>query len=239
MIRTVMFDAAHTLLDPHPPSARVYAQFGARHGYRVTEGALAAALKPLWWSLRSEKEALTMASGTSEEFERAWWRELVDRAFRDAGEERGIGDACFQELYEHFGTGPAWRVFEDVRPTVRELNRRGVRLGILSNFDSRLRGVLRDHALESEFHSLTISSEVGWEKPHPNIYMLALEAAGALAGETLMVGDDWHHDVEGPRTAGMESVWLRRSGPPDPRPSVSTLTALLDLIPGSIGPGIA
>lgn len=239
MIRAVMFDAAHTLLDPHPPSARVYASFGVRHGYRVTEESLAASLKPLWWSLRAEKESRTMVSGTSEEFERAWWRGLVDRAFRDAGEDRGIGDECFQELYEHFGTGSAWRIFEDVRPTIEALKQRGVRLGVLSNFDSRLRQVLRGHSLEAEFHTLTISSEAGWEKPHPNIYKIALEASGMAPSETLMVGDDWHHDVEGPRAAGMESVWLRRSGPSDPRPSVPALTALLDLVPGPGGPRIA
>ena len=233
MMRAVLFDAAHTLLDPDPPSARAYAAIGARHGYRVTEETLGAALRPLWWPLRAEKEARTMVSGTNEELEREWWRGLVDRAFRDAGEPRGIGDECFQDIYDHFARGAAWKIFEDVRPALAGLRAKGIRCGVCSNFDSRLTAVLADHDLAGSFDSLTISSLAGWEKPHPNIYRAALAALGSEPSETLMVGDDWQHDVEGPRAAGMQAVWLRRQGPAENQPSISSLLDLLDLTPDS------
>ncbi|HVP39585.1 MAG TPA: HAD-IA family hydrolase [Candidatus Saccharimonadales bacterium] len=223
MIRAVFLDAAHTLIDPDPPSADVYAEVGARHGLRVTPAAMRAALAPLWWTMRAEKNRSSALTGTNEEMERAWWRSLLERAFRDAGEDRALDDACFQEIFGHFAHGAAWRVFPDVRPALEALRGRGLRLGVLSNFDSRLRPVLDEQGLAPYFEAVIISSEVGWEKPHARIYGAALEALGAAPAEALMVGDDWQHDVEGPQAVGMRALWLRRSGAPDPRPSVASL----------------
>jgi putative hydrolase of the HAD superfamily len=223
MIQAVFFDAAHTLIDPHPPSAEVYAACGARHGMGVGAEAMRAALAPLWWTMRAEKNRASAITGTNEEMEEAWWRTLLERAFRDAGEERPLTEELFREIFWHFAQGEAWQVFPDVRPAVAALRARGLRLGVLSNFDSRLRPVLADHHLDTEFDSLTISSEAGWEKPHPNIYQTAMASLGVAPGESLMVGDDWEHDFEGPTAAGMRALWLNRSGKPDPRPSIASL----------------
>ena len=190
MTRVVFFDAAHTLIDPYPPSARVYAEIGIRHGHRVTEPGLAAALRPLWWSLRAQKAAVTAVSGTSEEREREWWHQLVDRAYRESGETGGVGEACFEDIYGHFARGSSWMVFPEVRAVLEALRSRGVRACVLSNFDFRLRRVLEEHGLAPEFAHIFISSEVGWEKPSPRIYRAALEAAGVPPAQALMVGDE-------------------------------------------------
>jgi putative hydrolase of the HAD superfamily len=223
MIQAVFFDAAHTLIDPHPPSAEVYAACGARHGLRVTTEAMRAALAPLWWTMRAEKNQASSVTGTNEEMEQAWWRTLLDRAFRDAGADRPVSEDLFREIFWHFSLGEAWHVFPDVLPAIEALRARGLRLGVLSNFDSRLRPVLSDHRLADRFDSITISSEAGWEKPHPNIYRAALAALDVPPDRALMVGDDWEHDYQGPTAMGMRALWLRRGGKPDPRPSISSL----------------
>ena len=223
MIRAVFFDAAHTLIDPRPPSAEVYAACGARHGMTVTAEAMRAALAPLWWTMRAEKNRGSAVTGTNEEMEQAWWRTLLARAFRDAGEARPVSEELFREIFRHFARGDAWKVFPDVPPAIAALRSRGMRLGVLSNFDSRLRPVLADHRLDDQFDSITISSEAGWEKPHPNIYQAALAALGVAPQEALMVGDDWEHDVQGPTAVGMRALWLSRSAKPDPRPSIVSL----------------
>ncbi|MBI5836481.1 MAG: HAD-IA family hydrolase [Candidatus Eisenbacteria bacterium] len=223
MIRAVFLDAAHTLIDPHPPSAEVYAEIGARRGYAVTAASLRDALAPLWWTMRAEKNRASAISGTSEEMERAWWREVLDRAFHEAGEPRRVDGDTFDEIFSHFARGDAWRLFPDVRPAVEALRARGLKLAVLSNFDSRLRPVLEDHGLTGCFDDLFISSEVGWEKPHPNIYATAMRTLGVTPEESLMVGDDWEHDVEGPTAVGMRALWLKRGGRPDARPSIGSL----------------
>ena len=62
----------------------------------------------------------------------------------------------FDELFERFRDREFWRVYDDVEPALAELKRRGLKLGVISNFDSRLYDVLRacrlDHFFDSIFH---------------------------------------------------------------------------------------
>ncbi len=232
MIKAVFFDAAHTLIDPHPPSAQVYAEFGRRHGHTVTADSLARALQPLWWRWREEKARDNGAGGTDEAREREWWRRLVDQAYREGGDPGGVSEECFDEIYEHFSQGEAWSVFPDVFPTLMEMRARRMHLGVLSNFDRRLRRVLREHDLFDLFDSVTISSEVGREKPHPDIYRHALQAASTPADQALMVGDDWEHDVEGPTKQGMQAFWIRRKGDAGGRPHIRSLEEMLLVLDG-------
>jgi putative hydrolase of the HAD superfamily len=53
---------------------------------------------------------------------------------------------------------------------------------------------------------VTFSGEVGWRKPHERIFNAALQALGATATETVMVGDSEHDDIGGAHTAGMRAV---------------------------------
>ena len=228
MIRAVFLDAAHTIIEPYPNSAKVYSEIAQKHGLDVTERGVAAALAPLWLTMRAEKFEDSRRNGTTEAAERAWWLRVVDRAFRDAGEPRGVTGACFDEIFTHFAKGEAWRVPPDVVPALEAFRARGLKLGVLSNFDYRLRSVLDDHDLTRRFDTLTISSEAGWEKPHPNIYRMALESLGVGPEEAVMSGDDWEHDVEGPRSMGMRAFWLRRKGTTEDRPHI---TSLLEIVP--------
>jgi len=227
-IRAVFLDAAHTIIEPYPASARVYSEIAQRHGLDVAEKPLAAALAPLWLTMRAEKFEDSRVRGTTEAAERAWWVRLVDRAFRDAGESRGVTPECFDEIFLHFAKGEAWRVPPDVVPALEAFRARGLALGVLSNFDYRLRSVLDDHGLTRRFDTLTISSEAGWEKPHPGIYRIAMESLGVAPGESVMSGDDWEHDVEGPTAQGMRAFWLRRRGTTEAKPHI---TSLLEILP--------
>jgi len=228
VIRAVFLDAAHTIIEPYPASAHVYSEIGRRHGYRVTEEGLAAALAPLWLTMRAAKFSVSRVQGTDEAAEKDWWRGVVDRAFRDSGEARGCGEACFEEIFTHFGKGDAWQVPPDVVPAIEAFRARGLKVGVLSNFDARLRSVLDDLDLTRRFDTLTISSEAGWEKPHPNIYRMAMRSLDVQPAEAVMAGDDWEHDVEGPTACGLRAFWLRRGGAPDGRPCIGSL---LEIVP--------
>jgi HAD superfamily hydrolase (TIGR01549 family) len=57
---------------------------------------------------------------------------------------------------------------------------------------------------------LVTSEEVGSAKPEPAIFRTALERAGAVAAEAVMVGDAWESDVLGARRSGVPAVWFNR-----------------------------
>jgi putative hydrolase of the HAD superfamily len=72
-------------------------------------------------------------------------------------------------------------------------------------------------------------------KPHPSIFEKALERANVTAGEAMMVGDSFKHDIEGALNAGWHAVLLRRSGEvpyalPQHLPVIRTLPDLLPLL---------
>lgn len=126
----------------------------------------------------------------------------------------------------------AWRVdgaqlgrqpYPDTIPTLRWVCDTGYRLGLISNRwygADLLQRELESCGLGSHFHSVTVSSDVGWLKPHPEIFYRALAALGTDAAETVMVGDSVRDDIAGAKRLGMRAVWKRNGRrhlpPPDP-----------------------
>ena len=66
----------------------------------------------------------------------------------------------------------------------------GVKLAVVSNFDTRLRPILRDLDLLHLFDSVVISAEVKAEKPNPVIFEQACAQLGVHANEAVVLGDD-------------------------------------------------
>jgi FMN phosphatase YigB (HAD superfamily) len=71
------------------------------------------------------------------------------------------------------------------------------------------------------------SKSHGRTKPHPSIFVAALEALGVAAGEAAMVGDSYEDDIEGARSLGMRAILLDRDGlHPGELDRIDTLLAL-------------
>ncbi|MFC7246383.1 HAD family hydrolase [Catellatospora aurea] len=61
------------------------------------------------------------------------------------------------------------------------------------------------------------------KKPAPEFFAAVVAATGAKPDEIVYVGDNYHHDVEAPATAGMRTVWVDRAGRDLPGPVVPDL----------------
>jgi HAD superfamily hydrolase (TIGR01509 family) len=96
----------------------------------------------------------------------------------------------------------------DAVPVLRELARRGVRLGVVSNADGRVRAQLERAGLAPFFDVIVDSAEVGVSKPDPAIFRLAAARMGVAPGDAIYVGDIYQVDVAGARAAGMRALWL-------------------------------
>jgi HAD superfamily hydrolase (TIGR01549 family) len=101
-------------------------------------------------------------------------------------------------------------------PVLRELRRRGYRLGLLSNVaapSTVCRAELRRLGLEPLLECCTFSSEIGLRKPHPAIFQKALEALGNAKPvepkSVVYVGDSPRWDVGGAKAAGMRAILFR------------------------------
>lgn len=74
----------------------------------------------------------------------------------------GIADErLFEDLYRHFALASSWEVAPGALQHLLRIRASGVKLAVVSNFDTRLRPILRELGLAQLFHNITVSAEVG------------------------------------------------------------------------------
>ncbi len=200
MTRAVFFDVGGTLIRPWPSVGAVYARVGRNYGIEETDEAMEQAFRTAWGELRQ---------GPLTTSDKQWWRTLVQRALASMGHDENKD--YFIALYEAFAEADAWRVYPDVLPALRAVRDRGWHVGVISNWDQRLRPLLERLALSQYFDSIIISCEVGAEKPDPRIFRAALQAAGVRAEEAWHVGDAASEDVRGAEAAWIRGVLIDRN----------------------------
>jgi putative hydrolase of the HAD superfamily len=116
---------------------------------------------------------------------------------------------CAAILLEEHKANFLWRWVPDFVPaTLRELGGRGYILGVVSNSDGRLKPLFDRTGLSPLFKCIIDSAVVGVEKPSPEIFHLAIEAAETEPERCLYVGDIYAVDIEGARRAGINGVLL-------------------------------
>ena len=86
-------------------------------------------------------------------------------------------------------------VLEQLRPRFQ--------LAVISNFDGRLRFILQHLGISNYFSHIFISSELGADKPDPEIFRRALKVMHLDANEVLHVGDDPERDWKAAKEAGL------------------------------------
>ena len=83
------------------------------------------------------------------------------------------------------------------------------RLGMVTNgIPDVQRTKIEATGMADRFDAIVISGEVGQGKPEAAIYHQALQLMGAVADETIMVGDNYRRDVLGPQELGIRGVWI-------------------------------
>jgi FMN phosphatase YigB (HAD superfamily) len=86
------------------------------------------------------------------------------------------------------------------------------KLAVVSNFDYTPTAwhVLEREGVADLFETVVVSDEVGWRKPAPIIFELALHRMGTAPADALFVGDRADIDVAGAQGVGMAAAWINR-----------------------------
>lgn len=132
---------------------------------------------------------------------RPFWRFIV------AASTGSDDPKLFEELYAYYAQPSAWRLAPGAAEALTRLRAAGMRLAVVSNFDSRLRPILDALVGPRFFDAVIVSSDVGAEKPNPVIFQAALDALQLPARDVVHIGDDRRNDVWGGRDAGV-TAWL-------------------------------
>jgi HAD superfamily hydrolase (TIGR01509 family) len=86
------------------------------------------------------------------------------------------------------------------------------RVGVISNADGKIAGVLERCGIADCFLTVTDSGIVGHEKPHPAIFKAACREMNTQPQECLYVGDVYSVDYFGATQAGMDAVLFDVAG---------------------------
>ncbi len=142
-------------------------------------------------------------------------------------------EAALAELHAYHQTSNLWELVpSSVVPSLLALRRRGLKLTVVSNANGKLRLLFDRLELAGCVDCLLDSHDEGVEKPDPRYFEIALERSGARREATIHVGDLYHVDVVGARSAGLRAVLLDEGGlyPDADCPRVRTFSEFVDLI---------
>ena len=216
-VKAIFFDAGGTLIYLTRSVGHHYALVGSEIGLTLNAAALDRAFGGAWRSmpLRAAIE------GPRENDDKDWWRELVNRVLTDVAPslKELDRDNFFEIAYEHFAEAGVWELYPEVIGVLEDLRPR-FQIGVVSNFDGRLRLILQQLGVSEFFSHIFISSEIGADKPDPEIFRRALRIAKLEPDEVLHAGDDPKRDWEAARSTGLEVFQLDR-----PRNSLRDLVA--------------
>jgi len=197
-IKAITFDAGGTLLEPWPSVGAIYGVVAREFGVAdISEEALNEAFGQAWKSKRNFDYSLRA------------WRSLVEEVFAPLG-EKSLAPGFFEALYQRFAEKEVWLVYEDVIPALQRLRESGYRLGVISNWDDRLRPLLSALQLSPYFESIILSVDAGYTKPSPEIFGRALRQFALPARAVLHVGDNLEEDMAGAQGCGMAALLLDR-----------------------------
>jgi putative hydrolase of the HAD superfamily len=188
---------------------RIYSKVASRHGVTADPEELDRS----FYRAFQAKSAGGLPAGPPAELqaEKAWWREVVRQAF-GAMMPPEVFPGYFDEVFEVFRTARAWELYGDTEASLKLLRSRGYRLGVISNFDSRLDDVLANLNIRFYFERVILSWHIRSAKPDAQIFRSALQAMGVPAAKALHVGDSVEEDVRGAAQAGLWAVLLDRTG---------------------------
>jgi putative hydrolase of the HAD superfamily len=221
VIRAILFDAAETLFFLTKTVGDHYAYVGREVGLDLEAQELDRAFHTAW----QEMPRRSAIEGPRENDDKGWWRELVGRVIDQVAPSLSEFDRdnFFEIAYEHFAEAGVWKLYPEVLDVLEQLRER-FQLAVISNFDGRLRFILQNLGISKFFAHVFISSELGADKPDPEIFRRALKIMHLGANQALHVGDDPERDWKAAAAAGLLVFRLDR-----PRNSLRDLLTILRL----------
>jgi HAD superfamily hydrolase (TIGR01662 family) len=225
-LRAIFFDAGNTLIYPR------YEQLAgdlAAQGFPATAENFFAAERAgkarldqwLWPQIRKGEVPRTI--------DQYYWGEYLSALMQQIHAPEAERGALMLRVANGFKDSQTWsRVLPETPPYLDTLRARGYLLGVISNSNGTMEELLNQLDLARHFNFMLDSAVVGVEKPHPEIFRLALDSARVAPAEALFVGDTYSTDMGGAQLAGLHGVLIDRAGayPNAESPRITTLPEL-------------
>lgn len=209
MIKAVFFDFYNTLATHHPPREEAWADACREFGIKVEAKALFQSLPAADKYWRDENSRSPVDKKTPEG-KIDFYAEYGTRILKGVGVEVSR-DILFQILAKIQKYNWTYKIYDDALPTLEKLKKRSLIIGLISNVVQDMESIYNELGLQPYLAFKVTSSEVGCDKPQPEIFQVALQKAGVNSKEVIYVGDQYHLDVVGARGVGMKAVLIDRN----------------------------
>ena len=207
-LKLVTFDVTNTILKFRREVHKVYAEVATAFGIGVEIEKIKESFPQVYKSLDQEYPNFGSQSDISW---KQWWNEVVKRTLIAAGarEDHIHLQRAAETLVKHYSGGSEWTVRNGFPELLKELQSYTY-LGVISNFDPRLSGILDSCGISRYFDFILDSYSCGFVKPQRDIFDKALTLCREriYPEESLHVGDSVIKDLNGARGAGWNAMLL-------------------------------
>ena len=204
MVRAVLFDAGHTLLECD--YARLTAELVAR-GHPVTECDVADAERRARIRLDGEQAA----QPTRARLGAGRYLRYLLGGLGITGEEDVAAITAWRRGF-NLPIGLCHQADAQAVDVLTRLRAAGMITGVISNSNGSVRQALERAGLAPLLDFVIDSTVVGIAKPDPRVFALGLQAVGVDADEAVYIGDSYFVDVVGARGAGLGAVLFDPGG---------------------------
>ncbi len=226
-VEVIFFDAAGTLFHVRGSVGEIYTAIARKYDVTSQPAEVEEAFVRAFRA-KSTEGIPPHASVDRSRAERRWWMDVVRQAFAERMPE-SVLPVYFEEVFDAFRGPAGWELYSDTMATLRKLRAHGYRLGILSNFDTRLQDVVRNLGIGGFFDSIVFSWCAGFAKPDERIFQHALKEMRVPATGALHVGDSLEEDYKGASRAGMHALLLDRENDFSDADGILRITSLSEL----------
>jgi len=214
-IKAIIFDMGSTLIEFENSS---WAVLGERSAHRSFDFLKDKGLISLDFDLYCSilRNLLSSAFEISEQnLEEFRFEDLAKDIFKQLHLEIKDGDySGFLNVYYQPVTEQV-TLIQGAVETLKYFRGEGHKLGLVSNtiFPGRFHLIeLKRFGLFPYLDSILFSSEVGYKKPHPQIFLQCLENLGIEPEEAFFIGDKLIEDIGGAKNVGMRGILKYKEG---------------------------
>jgi putative hydrolase of the HAD superfamily len=224
----VFFDVGNTLLYPFPSVSQVVEEIQRDAGHERDLASISE-LMPLVDEYYEDRYRADDTFWTHDDGAFDVWVGMYSLLCRRLSIPEDDAVILAHAVYETFGEADRWRAYDDVAPCFERLRRSGIKVGIISNWDTWLERIFDGLGLLPLVDGVVSSAAVGLHKPDPRIFELAAKRLHVNPHRCAHVGDHYYADVLGARAVGMRAVLIDRHGGMRAMSSVRLIATLDDL----------
>jgi len=209
-IKAISFDVGATLLTPKENEGTTFMLLAQEMGIAVDPAEVIEKI-PLMYGLYEQLYEQDDSFWGDAVRAQAIWIEMYEYMASLLGIPQQYRRELALIVYRYYFSPGAWKLYDDVLPTLNCLRERGIRMALLSNWDSTLVSIIEGLSMAEYFDAIIASADVHLHKPMPEIFQLALSRLGVGSHEAMHVGDHLFADAKGAARVGILPLLLDRN----------------------------